>query len=188
VKHVQSLYLEKDKGDRYSVILSKPEWAKLKSSAQEGDQDLSRNAITRVVQKTGEDVFWRTEIGVVLFRNKLYEMALEEFKKAEKNWTEGVEYAQACPAEGMPSRCGSLGQSEFFEIMVGELESHDLGDLWVFQLWRKPFESEFNGLRMGELDADAWVEGNREGSDRLGSTAERENEANRSVVLTIGNS
>jgi tetratricopeptide (TPR) repeat protein len=84
VKHVQSLYLEKDKGDRYSAILSMPEWAKLKSSAQEGDQDLSRNAITRVVQKTGEDVFWRTEIGVVLFRNKLYEMALEEFKKAVK--------------------------------------------------------------------------------------------------------
>ena len=97
VKHVQSLYLEKDKGDRYSVILSMPEWAKLKSSAQEGDQDLSRNAITRVVQKTGEDVFWRTEIGVVLFRNKLYEMALEEFKKAVKI---DVGYAKAWANRG----------------------------------------------------------------------------------------
>ena len=113
---------------------------------------------------------------------------MEEFKETKENRTEGVEYAEACPAEGMPSVRCSLVQSEVFKVMVGELESHDPGDLWVFQLWRKPFESELNGLRMGELDSDAWVEGNGEGGDRLGSTAERENKTNRSVVLTIGNS
>lgn len=82
VKYLENLFVEKDRGDQYSAILSLPEWRKFKSAAQDGDQDLSRKAISSIIEKTGQDGFWRTEVGVVLFRNKLYEMAMEEFKKA----------------------------------------------------------------------------------------------------------
>jgi tetratricopeptide (TPR) repeat protein len=84
VKYLQSLFIEKDKGEKYTVILSSSEWSRFKSAAQDGDKDLARKTIAQVIEKTGEDVFWRTEVGVVLFQNKLYDMALEEFKKAVK--------------------------------------------------------------------------------------------------------
>ena len=84
VKHIQSLFEEKDKGERYSVILSSSEWVKFKSAAQDGDLVVLRRTIGYVIEKTGEDVFWHTEVGVVLFQNKLYDMALEQFKNAVK--------------------------------------------------------------------------------------------------------
>jgi len=84
VKHIQNLFEEKEKGEKYSVILSSSEWVKFKSAAQDGDLALLRRTIGYVIEKTGQDVFWHTEIGVVLFQNKLYDMALEQFKNAVK--------------------------------------------------------------------------------------------------------
>jgi tetratricopeptide (TPR) repeat protein len=84
VKYLQSLFSEKDKGNKYRAIISSPEWTKFKSASQDGDRNLAQKTITYVIEKTGEDVFWRTELGVVLFQNKMYEMAVEEFKKAVK--------------------------------------------------------------------------------------------------------
>jgi tetratricopeptide (TPR) repeat protein len=84
VKHIQSLFAEKDKGEKYSVILTSREWAEFKSAAQDGELVQSRRTIDYVIKKTGDDVFWLTEVGVVLFQNKLYNIALEQFKNAVK--------------------------------------------------------------------------------------------------------
>jgi S1-C subfamily serine protease len=45
VKYLENLFVEKDRGDHYSAILSLPEWRKFKSAAQDGDQDLIVNNI-----------------------------------------------------------------------------------------------------------------------------------------------
>jgi len=84
IEYLEVLLAEKDKGDKYSTILSSHEWATIKSSAQDGDKYLLGQSIKAVIEKTGEAAFWRTEVGVILFQNKLYELALEEFKKAVK--------------------------------------------------------------------------------------------------------
>ena len=112
---------------------------------------------------------------------------VEEFEETKEDRTERVVDAKACSAKRMPSSGCPLKQCEFPEIVIRESIPHDLGDFWIFQFGSDLFQTEFDGIGMGELDAHARVEGDRESCNGFGATAERKDETGSAVVLTVGN-
>ena len=112
---------------------------------------------------------------------------VEEFEETKENRAKRVMDAEAGSSKRMPTIGSPLAQCELFEIVVGQLVSHDLSDFGILELGSDPFQSELDRVGMRELYSNARIEGDWEGCDWLGTTGERENETGSTVVFTVGN-
>ena len=92
---------------------------------------------------------------------------------------------EAGSLKGMPSISVVLQATEFDEIVVWELESHDHGDFEILQFWSNPFGFVFSTIDGLELDADTGIVCHRELGDWSICAAERENRFDDSIIVAV---